>query len=146
MVFKDKKQLERFLLKKCRLALLKAQDEVCKIIKQFLYQYYADYDPVMYERTYQLLSSLVESRIVSDGKGYRAEVYYNFDGLNYETGSQPSGKQVMDAAAYGGHGATGLKIVYGSGKDIWYEPLEIIDAEAINILKKMLIAEGIPIK
>ena len=147
MVFKNEAQLKSFLLKKCRLALLKAQDEVCRIIKQFLYQYYADYDPIMYERTYQLLTSLVESRIVSSGNGYKAEVYFNVDKLNYVTGRQPSGEQVMEVAAKGGHGASGLKVVSGNtGISIWNDPVAKLNAEAIDILKRMLISEGIPLR
>lgn len=146
MVFKSEKELERFILKKSRLALMKAQDKVCNIIKQFLYKYYADYDPVMYERTYQLLSSLVESRVISTGKGYEAEVYFNVGGLNYSTGLSPSGEQVMGAAAKGLHGASGMRVVSGnSGVSIWDDPIRQLDAEAINILKEMLISEGIPI-
>ena len=147
MVFKSRKELESFLLKKCRLAILKAQDEVYVVIKKFLYQYYADYDPVQYERTYQLLQSLVQSRIVSDGKGYKAEIYFDIDGLNYATGAKPSGAQVMDAAAYGGHGAEGLRVVSGdTGVSAWNDPIQKLNADAINILKRMLISEGIPIK
>ena len=147
MVFKSQKELESFLMKKLRLAILKAQDEVYVIIKKFLYQYYGDYDPIMYERTYQLLQSLVQSRIVSDGKGYKAEIYFDVDSLNYVTGLSPSGEQVIDAAAYGGHGAEGLRVVSGkTDVSAWNDPIQKLNSDAINILKKMLIAEGIPIK
>lgn len=147
MGFKNQNELERFLLKKSRLALLKSQDKVYTIIKQFVYKYYSDYDPVLYERTYQLLQSLVQSRIISDGKGYKAEIYFDVDGLRYVTGRQPSGGQVMDAAASGGHGASGLRVVPGdTGISIWNDPIQKLDAEAIDILKNMLISEGVPIK
>ena len=155
MVFKNEKELERFLLKKSRLALLKAQDKVYEIIKKFLYEYYHDYDPSVYDRTYQLLRSLVESRIVTDGKGYKAEVYFNVDSLNYVTGGMPSGEQVMDAAIKGLHGAIGdipksdkqFKYMAGNtGVNIWGDPMQELNAKAINILKQMLISEGIPIK
>lgn len=147
MVFKNQNELERFLLRKSRLALLKSQEKVYTIIKQFVYKYYSDYDPVLYERTYQLLRSLVQSRIVSDAKGYKAEIYFNVDGLRYVTGEQPSGKQVLDAAASGGHGASGLYIVSGNtGVSVWNDPIQKLDAEAIEILKNMLISEGVPIK
>lgn len=159
MVFKSEKELKRFILKKSRLALLKAQDEVYKIIKQFIYKYYADYDPSFYDRTYQLLSSLVESRIVSDGKGYRAEVYFALDKLSYsqyawQGGHPPSGEEVFEAAKSGLHGAIGdagggwqyLYINGNSGVNIWSDPIQELDAKAIDILKKMLISEGIPIK
>ena len=147
MIFKSQKELESFLMKKSRLALLKAQDEVYRIIKNFLYKYYADYEPVRYQRTYQLLSSLVQSRIVSKGKGYEVEVYFDVDGISYDTGEMPSGQQVMEAAAVGMHGASGLYMTHGkSGVNIWEDPIQVLDANAIGILKDMLISEGIPIK
>ncbi len=155
MVFKNEKELERFLLKKCRLALIKAQEEVYRILKDFLRQFYNDYDP-SFPRTYQLLQSLVQSRIISDGKGYKAEVYFDLDSLSYG-GGNPSGEQVMAAASQGLHGAIG-KIPYpkisdefqyfdgNTGVSVWNDPIKILDAKAIEILKDMLIAEGIPIK
>ena len=145
MVFKNEKELERFILKKCRPALLKAQEKVYQIIKQFLYKFYSEYDPVVYERTYQFLQSLVQSRIVSDGKGYKAEIYFNLD-YAYSTGANPSGEQVMGAADMGRHGAMGLMVADFKGTSVWHEPLEVLDAKAIGILVDMLRAEGIPIK
>ena len=145
MVFKNEAQLKSFLLGKCRNAITNAQEKVYRIIDLYLQRYYADYDPVWYDRTYQLLHSLVKSDIRKEGNKVVATVYFDLDYI-YNTGRNPSGEQVMNAAAYGGHGAQGLKVVYGSGEDTWYTPLEILDAEAINILRDMLIAEGIPIK
>ena len=146
MVFKNETQLKSFLLAKCQNALIKTQEKVYKIIDMYVQRFYADYDPVMYDRTYQLLHSLVKSEIISTGNGYEAQVYFDMSNLNYVTGRQPSGEQVVSAAAYGGHGATGLKVVYGGGEDIWFTPLEVLNAEAIEILRSMLIAEGIHIK
>ena len=159
MVFKNEKQLEAFLLQKSRLALMKTQDKVYGIIKRFIRDYYLDYDPVIYERTYQLLQSLVQSRIVSDGKGYKAEIYFNLDKLRYsksvwQGGNTPTGEQVFDAARQGLHGAIGdagggYHFHYESGDtgvNIWDDPIRELDARAIDILADMLIAEGIPIK
>lgn len=145
MVFKNEKELEAFILKKCHNALAKTQEKVYRILDLFMQRFYADYDPELYERTYQLLHSLVKSDIRRKGNELIAEVYFDLDYM-YKTGANPSGKQVMDAAAYGGHGAQDLLIVYGGGEDAWFTPKEIIDDEAIEILKNMLIAEGIPIR
>lgn len=154
MVFKNEKELEKFLLAKCQDALLKAQGEVYTIIKKFLDKFYADYDPIVYQRTNQLLNSLVRSRVVPDGKGYKAEVYFDLNYI-YRTGSYPTGEQVMEAATQGLHGAIGkmpgddgyFRYVDGrTGVDPWVDPMVIIDAKAIEILKDMLKAEGIPIK
>ena len=147
MIFKSERELESFLLKRSRLALMSAQDKVYGIIKNFLYMYYADYSPSEYHRTYQLLQSLVQSRIVSKGKGYEAEIYFDIDGLSYDTGACPSGEQVMAAAAVGLHGAAGLNVENGnSGVSAWKDPIQVLDAEAIGILKSMLISAGIPIR
>lgn len=146
MVFKNQKELEAFLLQKCKVALERSQNQVYKIIDLYLNRFYADYDPVWYDRTGKLLRSLVKSDIKKDGKGYKAEIYFDLD-YSYNTGSNPSGEQVMDAASYGGHGAEGLRVVAGdTGVNIWNDPIQQLDAEAINILVDMLMAEGIPVK
>ena len=145
MVFKNEAQLKSFLLAKCKNALIKAQEQVYQIIDRFVKEFYAEFSPEMYERTYQLYRSLVKSDIVSTANGYKAEVYFDFSSLVYTSGSSPSGEQVMNAAAYGGHGAEGLHIIAG-GTGIWDEPKQILNAEALNILKRMLISEGIPIR
>ena len=145
MVFKNQKELERFIMRQSRQALMKAQDKVYEIIKKFLYQFYTEYDPEVYDRTYQFLKSLVQSKIVSDGKGYKAEVYFDLNYI-YDTGANPTGEQVMQAADYGRHGAMGLAVADFKGESVWYGSLAELDAKAINILVDMLKAEGIPIK
>lgn len=153
MVFKNEKELERFIMRQSRLALLKAQDKVYSIIKKFVRQFYSEYDPIVYDRTYQLLQSLVQSRIVPNGKGYKAEIYFDVDGLRYTTGAKPSGEQVMKAAAQGAHGAmgnaNGVDLLYvdsGAGTGVWDDPIMYLDANAVDILVDMLRADGIPVK
>ena len=152
MVFKNEKQLKDFLMAKCKNALIKSQEQVYQIIDRFIKEFYADYSPELYERTYQLYRSLVKSDIVPVGNGFEAQVYFDLDSLDYVTGARPSGEQVMEAAKQGWHGAVGsvgdveLKYVPTEGVSDWNEPKEILNAEAINILERMLKAEGIPIK
>ena len=146
MVFKSESELRNFLLSKCQNALIKTQEQIYQIINRFVKEFYAEFSPEMYERTYQLYCSLVKSNIISTGNGYEAEVYFDLSSLDYVTGARPSGEQVMQAAEYGRHGAMGLAVADFKGTSIWHEPLEILNAEAINILKKMLISEGVPIK
>lgn len=148
MTFKNKSELEEFLLNKSGYALKNAQNIIYDIIQRFIREFYSDYSPEMYERTYQLYNSLVKSGVEwNGGNGYTVYVYFDYNSLNYMTGAQPSGEQVMDAAAYGGHGAEGLKVVHGkTGVGVWESPMRYISAEAINILKEKLIEQGIPIK
>ena len=148
MTFKNKSELEEFLLNKSAYALKNAQNIIYDIIQKFVREFYADYSPEMYERTYQLYNSLVKSGVEwNGGTGYTVYVYFDYNSLNYITGAQPSGEQVMDAAAWGFHGAEGLRMVRGeTGVNIWRDPMRYISAEAINILKEKLIEQGIPIK
>lgn len=149
MIFKNEEQLKFFLLTQCRDAVEKAQEKVYKILDMFVKEFYADYSPVMYERTHQLYRSLVKTDVYlnSFGSGYEAEVYFDLSSLNYVTGRNPSGEQVMEAAAYGGHGAEGLRVVFGNtGTDIWNGVLPVLSTEAKKILVEELIAQGVPIK
>lgn len=145
MEIKNETQLKRVLMPKLENALFKTQEKVYQIIDRYLKMFYADYDPVLYDRTEQLLRSLVKSQVHQDGNGFVAEVYFNFNELKYYTGAKPEGIQVMDAAAKGGHGAEGLRVVAGN-IGIWEDPIRVLDEKAIKILKRMLISEGIPIK
>ena len=155
MVFKNEKQLKEFLMAKCKNAVIQAENKVYAIIKRFLVEFYQDYDPSVYERTNQLLHSLVKSGIRQTRNGYEAEVYFDLGGLSY-AGGNPSGEQVMEAASQGYHGAIGdmpykpeKQFLYMHGRtgvSVWNDPIKELDAEAIEILADMLKAEGIPVK
>lgn len=145
MTFHSIEELKQYILSRSQNALQKATEQVYQIINRFVKEFYAEYSPSMYDRTYQLYQSLVKTDVEVSGNGCTAYVYFDFSSLVYMTGSQPSGSQVMNAAAYGGHGAEGLHVIAG-GTGIWSEPMQILSTEAIEILKRMLIAEGIPIK
>lgn len=143
MIFKNQKELERFVMKQSRQALMKAQEKVHNVIKEFLYKFYGEFHPQEYQRTRQLLESLVLTQIVSDSKGYKAEIYFDVNGLNYEDGKWTE-EQVFDVAMNYEfpHGAW----IDAGGKPIWKSVKPKLDAKAIDILVDMLKAEGIPIK
>lgn len=156
MIFKNEKDLEEFVLDKCKIAVAKAEQRVYAIIKRALVEFYKDYDPTSYVRTLQLLHSLVKSQVRFTGKGYEAEVYFDLGGLSYN-GSNPSGEQVMKAASQGYHGAIGKipdskynsSFQYFSGEtgvDVWNTPIVQIKEEIIDKLVSELKAQGIPIR
>ena len=148
-IFKNEKELERFLLPKLQAAVTRTQEQIYQILHRFVKEFYNDFTPEMYERTYQLFQSLVKSRIILTGHGYEAEVYFDLGSLYYTTGNKPYGHEVMDAAKQGLHGAIGDRFLFKTGEigvNIWNDPKQIIDAEAIRMLERELIAEGIPVK
>ncbi len=149
MVFKNRNELLDFLYNKAYDALKGAQVVVYDIIQDFIQQFYADYTPELYERTEQLLRSLVKGVIRPSAKGFVADVYFDLSSLNYITGNQPTGEQVMEAAAQGLHGAIGSNLLYvhgDTGVGVWNDALQVLDAEAIRILRDRLVEQGIPIR
>lgn len=155
MVFKNEKQLKDFVLAKCRNALIKSQAQVYQIIDRFVKQFYAEFSPEVYHRTYQLFQSLVKSDIVKTKNGYEAYVYFDVDMLDYHLHTMTvkgrtysyegrhdwSEQDILDTAMTGSlpHGG------YKEGTQIWNESLSILNVEAIEVLKRMLLSEGIPI-
>ena len=150
MTFNSIDALKNHILSRCEEAIKNAQLEIHAIIDRFLMQYYAEFDPSLYERTYQLLHSLVKSDVKSTGNGYEAEVYFDVSMLDYSVKTLKgigtwanknwSEEKTLSAAAHGSHGG------WVSGTAIWDDPMKIIDATAIEILKKHLIAAGIPLR
>lgn len=147
MVFRSESELKNYIMSKSKNSLSQTVAIVYEIIDRFVKEFYAEYSPVMYERTYQLYRSLVKTDVKQTSNGWKAYVYFDYSNLVYTTGSKPSGLQVVTAASYGGHGAEGLHVVAG-GTGIWDEPMLILknQGQAIEILKRRLIKNGIPIK
>lgn len=145
MVFHSMDELKQYILSRSGSALRQTVEQVYQIIDKFVKEFYAEYSPEMYERTYQLYRSLVKTDIQPISNGWRAEVYFDYSSLVYTSGAKPSGLQVMETAAHGGHGAEGLHIEHG-GTAIWDEPMAILQTQAIEILKRMLISNGIPVR
>lgn len=151
------KQLEQMLMAKYTAAIANARDEIYDIIDEFLARYYVEFDPVLYQRTGQLLKSLVKTEVKTIGNRVEASVYFDLDSLDYsiktlkgigtwgntyhrEGWTHKNDIAVFEMAASGSHGG------WKSGTAIWDEPLALINNEWRNILKKMLLEQGIPIK
>lgn len=163
MVFKNEAELKKYILAKCKNAIIKSQAQVYQIIDRFVKQFYVEFTPEMYERTYQLFRSLVKGDIVSTSNGYEAYVYFDVDMLDHYVHTirvkksngktytySYSGKHdwseqdilnnaMTGSSPHGGYADAG-------GQPIWVESLEVLSTEAIEVLKRMLISEGIPIK
>ena len=167
MTFNSLGALKNYILSRCGVAIKIAQEKVFNLIEDFLLQYYSEFDPAVYERTYQLLCSLVKTDVISTGSGWVAEVYFDAGLLNYQTkglhgypvdggymnlynhvvtsdgifqNPKGSGGKTLAAAAHGSHGG---KV---SGTAIWDDPIRILNAEAYSMLKSALIAAGIPVR
>ena len=167
MTFKSVAELEQYILSKMQSAIIKAQEQIYQVIDRFVKEYYAEYTPEVYERTYQLYRSLVKSEIIHTGKGYKANVYFDLTNLDYQVkrltkwkdeygyrnpfnnayspngiflNPKGSAEKVMQSAAHGSHGG------YKNGTAIWDESIAVLNTEAYEILKRMLKESGVPVK
>lgn len=167
MKFNSIDELKNYILSKSRNALQKTEEQVYQILDRFMKEYYAEYSPIVYERTYQLYRSLVKTDIVSTNNGWKAYVYFDATNLDYQikhltkhpidggymnpfnhaissdgTFPNPNGsaEKTLESAMYGSHGGV------SGGTPIWSESIAILNTEAYEILKRMLESEGIPIK
>lgn len=168
-VFDSYDELEEYVLEQARKSLIQIQEQIYAIIDRFVKQYYAEYPPEVYERTYQLYRSLVKSEIRKEGNGYVCEIYFDVTKLNYEMKrftkwvnvygayvnpytheSNADGwfynkghdeqKTLETAMLSGTHGG------YGKGTAIWTESMKVINRKKMQIFKKFLKQNGIPIK
>ena len=153
MMIKSKEELRNVLKERALNALLKTQAQVYEIINRFVKEYYAEYSPTFYERTYQLYRSLVTSKIQPTKNGYKCSVYFDINRLDYYMkmvkGKQRRNKgwsaaKTLKTAMTSKHPHGGYRKIGGTA--IWIEAMRVIDKNGIEILKKMLKDSGIPLK
>lgn len=140
MVFTNEAKLKKFLLVKCKNAVLEAEKKVYATIKRVLVGFYQEFSPVEYERTLQLLHSLVKTNVKSTKNGFEAEIYFDASTLDYATGTW-SGETVLNVAMKSRvpHGG------YSGGTAVWTTSREIL-GNIFELLEQELEAQGIPIK
>lgn len=152
--FNTQEEIEAYILNHSKFAIRASQEKVYKIIETFLKQYYSDYTPEEYIRTYNLLRSLVKSEIRQVGNGFEAEVYFDASELDYQKGkielqhTKEHGRygwatwgadKVLSTALHGSHGG------YKRTAPIYGQSMNVLNAQAIKILKEDLIKAGIPV-
>lgn len=151
MVFKNEKELEKFLLAKCKNVIVFAEEKVHQIIDDCLKQFYSEFTPDEYIRTEKLLHSLVKNGVRQVGNGFEAEVYFDIDSLNYATGVVPT-KSGTGYATWDGE--TVLRVAmessvphggYAGGTAVWSESMTRL-GNIFELLKQELKKQGIPIK
>ena len=162
MTFSSMEELKNYILSQSQAAIKLAQEKVAMIINHFLTDYYREFEPEVYTRTYQLLRSLIKSDVKPTANGWCAEVYFDLSALDYSTRVVPAqfpwasknntyhrqtwthenDAWVLETAMAGSkpHGG------YKTGTQIWNESIKVLNKEAINILKEKLIDAGIPVK
>jgi len=147
MTFKTSSELQSYIVARMQPAVQTAVNKAYEVIDQILKQWYGSYQPHLYDRTYQLFSSLVKVNTYKSGNGYAAEVYFDSSMMDYITGKQPSGEQVLNTAMKGGHGVDekGFKVAAYT-IPIWDTSLGQLDPELYALIERELKANGILVR
>lgn len=151
MLIHNSAELKAILLPKIKESVRQTQMQVYDIIDTVLQDFYNDYTPEQYHRTYQLLHSLVHSEIEEIPNGYRATVYFDYTKIDYTNRKfkkKWSGEKEMEFG-----GVRGLRGYRGKGHSIpirapkfWLDPKNEIDNKVKSMLLANLKANGIPIR
>ena len=168
MTFDSIDALKNYILSRSKVAVEIAREKVYDKIAEFLLQFYEEFTPRVYVRTYQLLCSLVKTDVKSTTNGWTAEVYFDISALKYATRIVPQGqpwtpwasenntyhretwadentKWVFENAMTGTYPHGGYS---GAKKNtrIWTESLKALNQEKRNMLRQSLLEAGIPVR
>lgn len=135
-------QIKADLTKKVGIAMEGVKKQVENIFFNVIMQYYGEYSPNQYIRTWQIAqlaqniaAAAVKVRVV----GASFEIYFDASMLNYPNG-QWSEQQVLDnVMVIGNHGGA------SAGTPVWTTAMGILDPQMKSIVKEELIKAGIPI-
>lgn len=158
VVIKDISDLTKIFELRVSKALSATQNEIYKVIQKHISDYYREkvfsYGtsaiPVVYERTYQFLNSLIKTNIVSYGDGFGCSVEIDMKSLDY---IQPA-EVVIDMIYRGYHADKSLNNgSYETPHNIrtlgnfWKDSIEELGGEVgiMNLMKQNLIKHGVPV-
>lgn len=137
-------QIKRDLAKKVVKAMEAVKIQVRDIIYTVCMEYYNEYNPKMYQRTFQIAEAIynmadaaIKARMV--GAGF--EIYIDASMFNHPK-DEWSEEQILNSVmSQGIHGKAKT-----DGTAVWTESMAVIDPQIKEIVKQKLIAAGIPIQ
>ena len=143
---KNQEQLRKVLQSYVASALEKTQKEIYDIIQESINDYYKEYTPKYYDRTYKFLNSLVKPKVEIKGDTIECEVKideeysrYHYPGSDFEYDYPATGRDVAswanrDVSDAGNHGYT-----VDAGRDIgfWDEGIQTLGGE-IGIIRMLV--------
>lgn len=153
---KNQEQLRKVLQSYVASALEKTQEEIYDVIQKSINEYYREYTPSFYQRTYKFLNSLVKPKVEIKGNSIECEVKidenylrYHYLGSNFSYDYPATGNDVAswanrDVPGAGNHGYT-----VDEGRDIgfWDEGVQTLGGEIgiIRILVNNLEKRGLKV-
>lgn len=120
MAIRNMSQLEKELKKVFYLGLSAEARKAEALIEEFIREYYKEYDPVVYKRTYKFLNSIVRTKPRTIDGGYEIETYIDTS-IKYT-----SDWDMGDTAEQANKGIHGYEyaVAVGGGGHFWDDAME----------------------
>lgn len=124
-------------------ALKMTQQEIFETIQKHIIDYYHEFSPVMYERTWHFLNSLIKPEIVKSSNGISCSVEIDRDYLSYNYKGGATGLDVATYANQHSHGG----IFDDDFGQFWNDSMQVLGMRTgiLAIMKKNLKKCGVPI-
>lgn len=142
MLISNANELNNMLKKVAMEAMNQVREQVSDCIDKFIKQYYAEYTPEQYYRTYQFFDSLVAPSVKANGNTLTCEIYLDPGSMNYKNAS---GQAVLEMIDHGYHAMRRMGAPYDiPGTAVWSESVSYIEKYdlVIGIFKKYLESQG----
>lgn len=142
MLISNANELNNMLKKVAMEAMNQVREQVSDCIDKFIKQYYEEYTPEQYFRTYQFFDSLVVPSVKANGNTLTCEIYLDPGSMNYKNAS---GQAVLEMIDHGYHAMRRMGAPYDiPGTAVWSESVSYIEKYdlVIGIFKKYLESQG----
>ncbi|WP_300077618.1 hypothetical protein [uncultured Thomasclavelia sp.] len=142
MLINNANELNNMLKKVAMEAMNQVREQVSDCIDKFIKQYYAEYKPEQYYRTYQFFDSLVVPSVKANGNTLTCEIYLDPGSMNYKNAS---GQAVLEMIDHGYHAMRRMGAPYDiPGTAVWSESVSYIEKYdlVIGTFKKYLESQG----
>lgn len=136
-------QIKADLTKKVGVAMEMVKQEVCDIFVRVVKQYYREFEPNQYVRTYQIAqqaAQMANAAVKVRQIGANFEVYFDSNAMNHPNGNWTEDMILSNVMESGDHGGAS-----GGGTAVWTNATNILNTQIKQIIKRELIAAGIPI-
>ena len=143
-VIKSMNDLTKILESRIQQALKITQQEIFETIQRYINDYYHEYTPELYQRTWKLLNSLIKTEIIKVDNGFSCNVQIDKNYLSYKYKGGATGLDVTTYANQHSHGG-----VYDDDfGQFWNDAMGELGLELgiKSIMKKNLKKCGISIK
>ena len=143
-VIKSMNGLTRIFESRIQQALKMTQQEIFEVIPEHIIDYYHEYTPRAYQRTWQFLNSLIKTEVVKSSNGLSCSVEIDKNYLSHRYDGGATGLEVVTYANQHSHGG-----VYDDDfGQFWDDAMQELGLEPgiRYLMKKNLQKCGVPIK